>query len=107
MEFSLLTYIQRIKVLLLDAFNVSVAIRNGESDDNGTTARMISAGVPLSGPHLQDRLAKLVNFERNSLKEGKLPISESFYLMGTVDPTGLLKANEVCVILYVGYLCSY
>ncbi|XP_071911032.1 probable RNA-dependent RNA polymerase 5 isoform X1 [Coffea arabica] len=83
---------------------LKVSIRNGDMDDGWTTARMILAGVPLSEPHLQDRLAKLANFERRSLKKGKLPISESFYVMGTADPTGLLKANEVCVILENGQI---
>ena len=101
-----LLYKQHWKVSLLGAIDVAVSIRNGDMDDGWTTARMILAGVPLSEPHLQDRLAKLANFERKSLKEGKLPISESFYVMGTADPTGLLKANEVCVILYVDYLVS-
>ncbi|KAL3535694.1 hypothetical protein ACH5RR_004155 [Cinchona calisaya] len=78
---------------------LKVAITNREWDDGGTAARMISAGVPLNEPHLQDRLAKLANNERKSLGEGKLPVKESFYLMGTADPTGMLQANEVCVIL--------
>lgn len=79
----------------------AVASINGELDDDSTALRMISAGVPLSEPHLQDRLSKLVNLERTKLKQGKLPISESFYLIGTADPTGILNSNEVCVILYV------
>lgn len=83
---------------------LKVAIRNEDIDDCGTTARMLLAGVPISEPHIQDRLAKLANFERKVLKDGKLPISESFYLMGTADPTGLLNPNEVCVILENGQI---
>jgi RNA-dependent RNA polymerase len=84
----------------------AVAIINGEMDNDSTTARMISSGMPLSEPYLQDRLSWMVNTERTKLKEGKLPISESFYLMGTADPTGVLKNNEVCVVLYVDLFCA-
>ncbi|CAH8262795.1 unnamed protein product [Arabidopsis lyrata] len=34
----------------------------------------------------------------------RLPIDESYYLMGTVDPTGELKEDEVCVILESGQI---
>lgn len=88
------------EVVLLRNIDV-VAITNGDMDDNATAARMISAGVPLNEPDLQTRLARLANSERKNLAEGKLPISESFYLMGTADPTGLLNRDQVCVILYV------
>lgn len=88
--------------------NIRAALRvasiNGEVDDDSTALRMISAGVPLTEPHLQDRLSKLVNLERTKLKQGKLPISESFYLIGTADPTGILDSNEVCVILDNGQI---
>ena len=69
--------------------------------DDQNTAEMILVGIPLDEPHLKDRLYILLNTEKNALKEGRLPITESYYLMGTVDPTGKLKKNEVCVILYV------
>jgi RNA-dependent RNA polymerase len=41
--------------------------------------------------------------EKKSLKGGKIPVPESYYLMGTADPTGLLESDEVCIILYVCY----
>ncbi|KAK1397076.1 RNA-dependent RNA polymerase [Heracleum sosnowskyi] len=45
-----------------------------------------------------------VNHERKGLQEGRLPISDSYFLMGTADPTGLLNSDEVCVILDNGQI---
>ena len=70
-------------------------------DDDFTVARMILSGTPLNEPYIQYRLSVLAKKERKGLKGGKLPISESFYLMGTADPTEELNSDEVCVILYV------
>nr|XP_027065194.1 probable RNA-dependent RNA polymerase 4 isoform X2 [Coffea arabica] len=76
-----------------------VALHQEGFYDAGGALRLLLAGIPLNEPHLQKRLSELANNERTLLKEGKIPISESFYLMGTADPTGLLKENEVCVVL--------
>lgn len=86
--------------LFLDA----VAVNHGEIDDDFTVARMILAGVPLNEPYLQYRLSELNKEERKALKGGRLPIPESFYLMGTTDPTGSLERGEVCVILDRGQI---
>ncbi|KAH6812867.1 hypothetical protein C2S51_021885 [Perilla frutescens var. frutescens] len=64
--------------------------------------RMICSGVPLNEPYLQLCLYNLEKVEKTKLKEGELPVSESFYLMGTADPTGVLNNDEVCVILDSG-----
>lgn len=69
--------------------------------DDFLCSRMILCGIPLDESYLQDRLLVLIREERESLKGGKIPISDSYYLMGTADPTGILKADEVCIILYV------
>ncbi|KAG8367348.1 hypothetical protein BUALT_Bualt16G0062800 [Buddleja alternifolia] len=66
--------------------------------------RMLSSGVPLNEPYLQLCLSNLEGGERTKLKEGKIPIAESFYLMGTADPTGVLNSDEVCVILDNGQI---
>ncbi|KAL2238146.1 UNVERIFIED_CONTAM: putative RNA-dependent RNA polymerase 5 [Sesamum indicum] len=66
--------------------------------------RMISSGIPLSEPYLQHCLSSLESGEKIKLKQGKIPVSESFYLMGTADPTGVLKNHEVCVILDNGQI---
>ena len=79
----------------------AVAMNYGEKDCDFNVAKMILAGIPLSEPCLQSRLSVMAESERKGLGRGRLPISESFYLMGTTDPTGILKSNEVCVILYV------
>ncbi|XP_020867635.1 uncharacterized protein LOC110224791 isoform X1 [Arabidopsis lyrata subsp. lyrata] len=77
------------------------AINYGEMDDMNAV-NMILVGIPLDEPHLKNHLSILVNTEKNDLKAGSLPVTESYYLMGTVDPTGELKEDEVCVIL-----CSF
>ncbi|KAA8523162.1 hypothetical protein F0562_009585 [Nyssa sinensis] len=81
-----------------------VALNHGEIDDDFMATRMILSGIPLNEPCLQHRLSGLATKERKGLKGGKLPISESFYLMGTVDPTGVLKHDQVSVILDHGPL---
>ncbi|URE46877.1 RNA-dependent RNA polymerase [Musa troglodytarum] len=78
-----------------------VALKYGDMDDF-LVSRMILCGIPLDEPYLQFRLSILMREERKSLKTGKLPVTDCYYLMGTVDPTGLLKPNEVCVILENG-----
>jgi len=70
--------------------------------EDSISVRMILSGVPLEDAYLQSRLAIMAQQERKGLKEGKLPISDCFYLMGTTDPTGKLRSNEVCVILDKG-----
>ncbi|KAI8565472.1 hypothetical protein RHMOL_Rhmol03G0262000 [Rhododendron molle] len=80
------------------------ALNHGERDDDFTVARMILSGVPLNEPYLQYRISHLAKDERNALKGGKLPITESFYLIGTTDPTGLLKSHQACVILENGQI---
>lgn len=79
---------------------IAVALKYGEMDDF-LVPRMILSGIPIDEPYLQERLSVLMREERKSLKGGKLPLSECYYLMGTVDPTGILNRDQVCVILYV------
>ncbi|KAI3911913.1 hypothetical protein MKW92_009291, partial [Papaver armeniacum] len=52
---------------------------------------MILCGIPLGESFLKARLSVLMRTELKSLKEGKLPMNDSYYLMGTADPTGILK----------------
>ncbi|KAG8636201.1 probable RNA-dependent RNA polymerase 5 isoform X2 [Manihot esculenta] len=75
-----------------------VAISNGEMD-NFTVARMLFSGIPLDESHIQYHQLVLMREEKKSLKGGRIPVPESYYLMGTVDPTGTLEADEVCIIL--------
>jgi RNA-dependent RNA polymerase len=42
----------------------------------------------------------MAKVERKGLKEGRIPIDDTYYLMGTTDPTGTLKWDQVCIILY-------
>ena len=64
---------------------------------------MISFGIPLEESYLRYRLSVLMKEENNSLRKGRLYIPDSYNLMGTADPTGTLKEDEVCVILYVSF----
>ncbi|KAH9762556.1 putative RNA-dependent RNA polymerase 3 [Citrus sinensis] len=79
---------------------LKVSFNYGGMDYDFTSARMILSGISLDEPYLQHRLSILMKEEKKSLQAGKLPVTESYYLMGTVDPTGILKSNEVCIILY-------
>ncbi|KAK6941468.1 RNA-dependent RNA polymerase, eukaryotic-type [Dillenia turbinata] len=75
-----------------------VSLRYGEMD-NFNVARMILSGIPLEEPYLQHRLSILMSKDRKVLQGGRLPVSDCYYLMGTTDPTGILKRDEVCIIL--------
>ncbi|KAE8778385.1 hypothetical protein D1007_48730 [Hordeum vulgare] len=86
-----------------DALNIAFVYADME---DSLSARMILSGIPLDDAYLQSRLAIMAQQERKGIKQGKLPISNCFYLMGTTDPTGKLKANEVCVVLENGQYCG-
>ncbi|KAF3326786.1 putative RNA-dependent RNA polymerase 5 isoform X2 [Carex littledalei] len=79
-----------------------VALNNEGIDNDCMTARMIYSGMPLDEPYLQYRLGFMMGEERKGLQAGKILISDSYYLMGTTDPTGVLCANQVCIILDKG-----
>lgn len=66
--------------------------------DDYIAAGMILCGIPLDEPFLQNHLSKLAIEEKKRLRGGRLYLPDCFYLMGTVDPTGRLEANEVCII---------
>ena len=75
----------------------AAAVNHGEMDDYNA-AGMILCGIPLDEPHLQHHLSILAKEEKKGLRGGKLYVSDCFYLMGTVDPTGCLERNQVCII---------
>lgn len=75
--------------------------------DDFIATTMILSGISLDEPYLQYRLSILMKKEKKGLQSGKLPLTESYYLMGTVDPTGILKSNEVSIMLYVCFLVHY
>ncbi|KAL7134831.1 hypothetical protein ABFS83_11G051600 [Erythranthe nasuta] len=81
-----------------------VASNHAGLDYGFLAQRMICSGVPLDEPYLQLCLSNLENGEKTKLKTGKIPLDESFYLMGTADPTGVLNNDEVCVILGNGQI---
>ncbi|KAL6560944.1 hypothetical protein OROHE_006121 [Orobanche hederae] len=88
--------------------NTRAALRVAANNDGlyyaFVATRMIVSGVPLNEPYLQHCLWNLVIGEKTKLKEGRIPITESFYLMGTADPTGVLNNDEVCIILDNGQI---
>ncbi|KAJ3702278.1 hypothetical protein LUZ61_005983 [Rhynchospora tenuis] len=83
---------------------LKVALNYEGIDNDHLTARMIMSGMPLDEPFLQYRLGLMMGEERKGLLAGKIAISDSYYLMGTADPTGKLGPNQVCVILDQGQL---
>ncbi|KAE7998673.1 hypothetical protein FH972_003192 [Carpinus fangiana] len=82
---------------------LKVSVCHGDMDDFCAT-RMILSGIPLDESFLQHWLSVLMKEEQRSLRGGKLPVPESYYLMGTADPTGILESDEVCVILDNGQI---
>ncbi|KAH0970548.1 hypothetical protein GBA52_022704 [Prunus armeniaca] len=64
-----------------------VAYNHGEMDDDYSSN--------------QYRLSILKKEENKSLRKGKICSPQSYMLMGTTDPTGILERDEVCVILYL------
>ncbi|KAJ0248923.1 hypothetical protein HA466_0144970 [Hirschfeldia incana] len=82
---------------------LKAALHHGYMDDH-IAAQMILAGIPLDEPHLQDQLSIFSKTEKSDLKAARLPVTESYYLMGVVDPTGELKEDEVCVIMESGQI---
>lgn len=78
----------------------TVAFNHADLDDS-MSARMILSGIqPQDEAYLQFQLALMTKEERKGLKQGRIPIDECYNLMGTTDPTGTLKEDQVCVILY-------
>ncbi|XP_056163740.1 probable RNA-dependent RNA polymerase 5 isoform X1 [Syzygium oleosum] len=82
---------------------LKVSVNHGDMD-GFNAARMILSGIPLDESYLQDHLSTLMKMEKKNLKGGRIPISDSYYLMGTADPTGILKSEEVCIILDSGQI---
>ncbi|XP_022731132.1 probable RNA-dependent RNA polymerase 3 [Durio zibethinus] len=82
---------------------LKVSLNRGGMDDL-SAAKMILSGIPLDESYLQYRMSIMLNEERKGLLGGKLPITESYYLMGTVDPSGVLESDEVCIILDNGQI---
>ncbi|XP_010532294.1 PREDICTED: probable RNA-dependent RNA polymerase 5 isoform X2 [Tarenaya hassleriana] len=100
----LLNTLEESKTIFYDTrAALKVALNYADMDDYNAVD-MITAGIPLEEPFLKHHLSILLKTERKDLKAGKLPVAESYYLMGTVDPTGMLEKDEVCVILETGQI---
>ncbi|VVA10487.1 PREDICTED: probable RNA-dependent [Prunus dulcis] len=81
-----------------------VAYNHGEIDDDYNSVKMILSDIPLEESYLQYRLSILKKEENKSLRKGKICSPQSYMLMGTADPTGILERDEVCVILDSGQM---
>jgi len=76
----------------------AVALNHADMDDL-MSARMILAGIqPKDEAFLQYQLGLMTKKERKGFQQGKIPIDDCYYLMGTTDPTGTLKPDQVCII---------
>ena len=83
----------------INVIPLTVAFNHGDMDDL-MSARMILSGIrPEDEAYLQHQLTTMTKEEREGFKQGRLPVDQCYYLMGTTDPTGTLKPHEVCVIL--------
>lgn len=78
-----------------------LAVSLNYSLDDFLVTRMLLSGIPLDESYLHYSLSDILNKEKKNLLGGRLPLPESYYLMGTVDPTGTLQSDEVCIVLYV------
>jgi RNA-dependent RNA polymerase len=77
----------------------AVAFNHADMDDS-MSARMILSGIQRENEaYLEYQLALMTKQERKGLQQGRIPIDECYYLMGTTDPTGTLKPDQVCIIL--------
>ncbi|KAJ1687512.1 hypothetical protein LUZ63_018902 [Rhynchospora breviuscula] len=83
---------------------INVVKNNSCLDDDDLVSRMLYSKIPLDEPFLKYRLSIMIGEENKGLQEGKIPISNTYFLMGTADPTGKLGPNQVCVILDEGHL---
>ncbi|XP_039018521.1 probable RNA-dependent RNA polymerase 5 [Hibiscus syriacus] len=81
---------------------LKVALNRGGMEE--LVAKMILSGIPLDESYLQNLMSIMLNEERKGLLVGKLPITDSYYLMGTVDPSGVLESDEVSIILDNGQI---
>ncbi|XP_017248678.1 probable RNA-dependent RNA polymerase 5 isoform X1 [Daucus carota subsp. sativus] len=92
--------LEETRIILLERSSALKFLMKLKDRDNvGLMRRMLVSGIALDEPCLQHCLTHLASEENKRLQRGKLPISESYYLMGTADPTGLLENDQVCVIL--------
>ncbi|OQU81143.1 hypothetical protein SORBI_3006G016700 [Sorghum bicolor] len=85
------------------SFRHALKLASGYANmEDSMLERMIHSGIPLEEPYLLSRLSFMAKQEMKGFREGKLPIDECYHLMGTTDPTGTVKPNEVCLILDSG-----
>ncbi|KAL8149189.1 putative RNA-dependent RNA polymerase 5 isoform X2 [Apium graveolens] len=92
--------LEEAQTILVDKSAALKFLKKWKDRDNvDLMRRMLLSGVALDEPYLHNCLTCVATEEKKRLQRGKLPISESYYLMGTADPTGLLENDQVCVIL--------
>lgn len=58
---------------------------------------MIKVGIPLEEPALQINLRILTRNKMKYFAKGKVPLDDTFYLIGTADPSSTLKPAEVVI----------
>ena len=74
--------------------------RSPDYDVGDQTLRMIMANIPMNNPQMQKNLKKLTQDKITLLRKGCVPLPDSYYLMGTSDPTKekILKPSEVAIV---------
>jgi RNA-dependent RNA polymerase len=71
-----------------------------------STLQMLRSGIPMEEPGLRTNLLNLLTLMNkwDDLKKGKVPLENTFYLVGVPDPTGTLEKNEVVILRSDGAL---
>jgi hypothetical protein len=60
---------------------------------------MLMAGISLDEPYLKKTLFDLSKSQLQELSTGRVTIPDCYNLMGCADPTGMLKRNQVVIVL--------
>lgn len=66
--------------------------------------RMLLADLEVTEPFIQKTLTDFCNSQLISLSKGRIPVKDTFYLKGCADPTGVLKPDEVVILMQVSAL---
>ncbi|BBN11259.1 hypothetical protein Mp_5g10380 [Marchantia polymorpha subsp. ruderalis] len=89
--------------LIFSDYNVAMnEVLEWETEKTEILLMMINARIPLTEPFLHRSLLDIVKRKLEDFTTGKVNLPESFYLMGTADPTGTLKRNQVAIVLSDG-----
>ncbi|KAJ7549834.1 hypothetical protein O6H91_07G071300 [Diphasiastrum complanatum] len=76
-----------------------VISRSGDFAETCEIALRMVFSVSMKDAYLQKLLWDLSKSRLQELKKARIPVRDTFNLMGCADPTGMLKRNQVAIIL--------